>query len=87
MFYEPNDLATITESYMYICIHEGMHVLFVTQECICGLDIVSGGGGPLSQVSGLRETKHVSITCYTIQLMHYSHFKTQSLQHLKLIKC
>jgi len=27
------------------------------------------------------------ISCYTIQLMHYSHFKTQSLQHLKPIKC
>jgi hypothetical protein len=26
-------------------------------------------------------------TCYTTQLMHYSHFKTQSLQHLKPIKC
>ena len=26
-------------------------------------------------------------TCYTIQLMHCSHFKTQSLQHLKPIKC
>jgi hypothetical protein len=26
-------------------------------------------------------------TFYTIQLMHYSHFKTQSLQHLKPIKC
>ena len=26
-------------------------------------------------------------TCYTIQLMHYSHFKTQSLQNLKPIKC
>jgi hypothetical protein len=26
-------------------------------------------------------------TCYTIQLMHYSRFKTQSLQHLKPIKC
>jgi len=26
-------------------------------------------------------------TCYTIQLMHCSHFKTQSLQHLKSIKC
>ena len=26
-------------------------------------------------------------TCYTIQLMHYSHFNTQSLQHLKPIKC
>jgi len=25
--------------------------------------------------------------CYKIQLMHYSHFKTQSLQHLKQIKC
>jgi len=25
-------------------------------------------------------------TCYTIQLMHYSHFKTHSLQHLKPIK-
>ena len=25
-------------------------------------------------------------TCYTIQLMHYSHFKIQSLQHLKPIK-
>jgi hypothetical protein len=25
-------------------------------------------------------------TCYTIQLMHYSHFTTQSLQHLKPIK-
>jgi len=25
--------------------------------------------------------------CYTIQLMHYSHFKTHSLQHLKPIKC
>ena len=24
-------------------------------------------------------------TCYTIQLMHYSHFKTHSLQHLKPI--
>jgi len=24
--------------------------------------------------------------CYTIQLMHYSHFKTQSLQRLKPIK-
>jgi hypothetical protein len=26
-------------------------------------------------------------TCYTIQLMHYSHFKTHSLQHFKPIKC
>jgi len=26
-------------------------------------------------------------TCYTTQLMHYSHFKAQSLQHLKPIKC
>ena len=26
-------------------------------------------------------------TCYTIQLMHYLHFKTQLLQHLKPIKC
>ena len=26
-------------------------------------------------------------TCYTIQLRHYSHFKTHSLQHLKPIKC
>jgi len=26
-------------------------------------------------------------TCYTIQLVHYSHLKTQSLQHLKPIKC
>jgi len=26
-------------------------------------------------------------SCYAIQLMHYSHFKTQSLQHLKPIKC
>jgi hypothetical protein len=26
-------------------------------------------------------------TCYTIQLMHYSHFKTQSLQYLKPIQC
>ena len=26
-------------------------------------------------------------TCYTIQLMHYSHFKTQQLQHLKSIIC
>jgi hypothetical protein len=26
-------------------------------------------------------------TFYTVQLMHYSHFKTQSLQHLKPIKC
>jgi len=26
-------------------------------------------------------------TCYTVQLMHYSHIKTQSLQHLKPIKC
>jgi hypothetical protein len=26
-------------------------------------------------------------TCYSIQLMHYSHFKTHSLQHLKPIKC
>ena len=26
-------------------------------------------------------------TCYTIQLMHYSHPKTQSLQHLKPLKC
>jgi hypothetical protein len=25
-------------------------------------------------------------TCYTIQLMHYSHLKTHSLQHLKPIK-
>jgi len=25
--------------------------------------------------------------CYTIQLMHYSHFKTHSLQNLKPIKC
>jgi hypothetical protein len=25
--------------------------------------------------------------CYTIQLMHYSHFKTHSLLHLKPIKC
>ena len=24
---------------------------------------------------------------FSIQLMHYSHFKTQSLQHLKPIKC
>jgi len=27
IFYGPNDLATITESFMYMCIHEGMHVL------------------------------------------------------------
>jgi len=27
------------------------------------------------------------IACYTIQLMHYSYFKTHSLQHLKPIKC
>jgi hypothetical protein len=26
-------------------------------------------------------------TCYTIQLMHYSQFKIQSLQHLNPIKC
>ena len=26
-------------------------------------------------------------TCYTIQLMHYSRFKTHSVQHLKPIKC
>jgi len=26
-------------------------------------------------------------TCYTIQLMRYSHFKTQSFQHIKPIKC
>ena len=25
--------------------------------------------------------------CYTVQIMHYSHFKTHSLQHLKPIKC
>ena len=30
--YGPNDVATITESYVYVCIHEGMHVLIVTQE-------------------------------------------------------
>jgi hypothetical protein len=30
---------------------------------------------------------HLVFACYTIQLMHYSHFKTQSLQHLKPIKC
>jgi hypothetical protein len=28
-----------------------------------------------------------SFFCYTIQLMHYLHFKTHSLQHLKPIKC
>jgi len=27
------------------------------------------------------------VSCYAIQLMHYSHFKTQSLRHLKPIKC
>jgi len=32
-------------------------------------------------------TYYQTIFCYTIQLMHYSHFKTQSLQHLKSIKC
>jgi hypothetical protein len=26
-------------------------------------------------------------TCYTVQLTHYSHFKTHSLQHSKPIKC
>ena len=26
-------------------------------------------------------------TCYSTQIMHYSHFKTQSFQHLKPIKC
>jgi len=31
--------------------------------------------------------KHVFVFCYTVQLMHYSHFKTQSLQHLNPIKC
>ena len=29
----------------------------------------------------------LSCSRYTIQLMHYSHFKTQSRQHLKPIKC
>jgi len=32
-------------------------------------------------------TKLMELTCYAIQLMHYSHFKTQSLQYLKSIKC
>jgi hypothetical protein len=31
--------------------------------------------------------KHAGLACYTIQLMHYSQFKTHSLQHLKPIKC
>jgi len=31
--------------------------------------------------------KYTTEICYTIQLMHYSHFKTQSIQHLKPIKC
>ena len=30
---------------------------------------------------------YFSSSCYTTQLMHYSHFKTQSLPHLKPIKC
>ena len=30
--------------------------------------------------------KDNNYACYTIQLMHYSHFKKQSLQHLKPIK-
>jgi hypothetical protein len=32
-------------------------------------------------------TKPPKHTCYTIQLVHYSHFNTHSLQHLKPIKC
>ena len=36
--------------------------------------------------SRLLKSKHNYTICYTIQLMHYSHFKTQSLQHLKTNK-
>jgi len=35
----------------------------------------------------LKKLTYALNFCYTIQLMHYSHFKTQSLQHLKPIKC
>jgi hypothetical protein len=37
--------------------------------------------------SSLLGVKPFIHTCYTIQLIHYSHFKTYSLQHLKPIKC
>ena len=35
--------------------------------------------------SPLMSHRACCYTCYTIQLMHYSHFKTQSLQHLNPI--
>jgi hypothetical protein len=43
ILYWPNDVATITESHVYMCIQEDMHVLIVTQEWVCGLDIMGGG--------------------------------------------
>jgi hypothetical protein len=42
-----------------------------------------------SRTRSLMSHRACCHTCYTIQLMHYSHFKsaTQSLHHLKPIKC
>ena len=40
-----------------------------------------------SKPSTQEQNKLQNRICYTIQLMHYSHFKTHSLQHLKPIKC
>ena len=40
-----------------------------------------------SGFKGLMSHRACCHTCYTVQLMHYSHFRTQSLQHLKPIKC
>ena len=37
-----------------------------------------------SAFKGLMSHRACCYTCYTIQLMHYSHFKTHSLQHSNL---
>jgi len=42
---------------------------------------------PIDRTDSVNDVfKLISNTCYTIQLMHYLHFKTHSLQHLKPIK-
>ena len=42
---------------------------------------------PCHKTFSNAEDKICHSVCYTIQFMHYSHFKTHSLQHLKPIKC
>jgi len=49
--------------------------------------VTQGNGQHNTVLSSLISHRACCHTCYTIQLMHYSHCKTHSLQHLKPIKC